>query len=138
MDAGAESGKFFLARGFWHQTTDQAARGFFQRSGGFSGFRIADYGAVGGIVRVFVYFCERQSFRIGPGRVPIISGKKNGAIGEQLIKILFVGQIFLAEHGVVPAAAENPAIAGMFLGVFAQDALDVGGIWPLRGWLGQG
>src|SRR5580704_2880337 len=61
--------------------------------------------------------------------MPIIAIKQNRAIREDFIEIFLVGQIFFAEHGVVPAAAQNPAIARMLRGVFAQDALDVGWIF---------
>src|SRR5580704_2558189 len=59
----------------------------------------------------------------------IIAIKQNRAVREDLVEIFLVGQIFFTEHGVVPTAAENPAIARMFRRVIAQDALDVYGIF---------
>src|SRR5208282_4780024 len=61
--------------------------------------------------------------------MPIIAIKQNRTVREDLVEIFLVGQILFAEHGVVPATAEYPAIARMFRSVFAQDALNVGGIF---------
>src|SRR6202022_2071809 len=55
--------------------------------------------------------------------------EENGAIRKNFVEIFFVRQGFGAEHGVIPAATENPICAGMFCGVFAESRLNVDGIF---------
>ena len=107
----------------------RTARGFFQSARGLACFCIADDSAVRGIRCVFADACEGKRLRIGPRGVPIIANEENRAIRKQLVEIFFVRKIFVAKHRVVPAGAEDPAITGMFRGVFAKDALDVSGIF---------
>ena len=70
-----------------------------------------------------------ESFGIGPVGVAVVAFEENGAIGEKFIEIFLVGKSFGAEHGVVPAATEEPIIAGMLGGVIAQALLNVGDVF---------
>ena len=58
----------------------------------------------------------------------VVALEENGTVWENFVEIFLVGQCLGAEHGIVPAAAENPVVSRMFGGVFAQAFLDVSGV----------
>src|SRR5208282_1803258 len=102
MYAGTKRCEFFRMRRFRNEFPDETACGFLQGSRGFSSLGIANDAAVGGIWCVLVDSCECERLRIRPGSVPVGAEEKNRAIRKQLV--------------------------GVFIRVFAQDALDAGRI----------
>ncbi len=59
----------------------------------------------------------------------VIAFEENRAIGEDFVQIFLVRQCLGTEHGVIPAAAQDPVVPRMFGGIFAQTFLNVGGIF---------
>jgi hypothetical protein len=127
-DTGAQSFEFFAARGLGDDFSDQVAGGFFERACRFACFRITNDGAIRRVRSFVGDSSEFQGFRICPAGVSVIAPNEGGAIGEDFVEIFFVRQSFRTEHGVVPARAEDPGVAGVFGGEFMQHFLNVGGI----------
>ena len=104
-------------------------RGFFQCASRFAGSGIANDHAIRRIWRVLCDPRERERFRIRPVGVAVVAFEISGAIGKNFVEIFFVGQRGRAKHRVVPTAPEDPILAGMLRGVFAQALLDVGDVF---------
>src|SRR5690242_16713368 len=60
--------------------------------------------------------------------MPVKTVDENGAIGKDFVQIFLVRKRLRTEHRVIPATAEDPVIAGMPRGIFAQAFLNLGGI----------
>ena len=90
---------------------------------------IANDYAIRGIGGVARDSCDCERFGIGPIGVTVVTFEENGAVGKKFIEIFFVGQRFCAEHGVIPAPAQNPVIARMFCDVIAQALLNFGNVF---------
>src|SRR5207248_8532037 len=101
----------------------------FQSARSFSGLRIAHNDSVRRTWRFALDASECECFRIGPVGMPVVTFEKSWSVREQLVEIFLVRQGFGTKHRIVPAAAEDPVVAGMLRRVFAQFLLDVRNIF---------
>jgi hypothetical protein len=80
LDTGAKCLKFFDARRFGNDASDNVLGAFLESAGGFFGLRITDDDAVGRIRSVLGNSGERESLGIGPVSVAVIAFEKNRAV----------------------------------------------------------
>ena len=128
FDARAQGGQLFSARWLWNDLGDELLSCFFQRTSGLACFWVAHDCAVRRIRSFTSYTSEREGFRICPIGMAVVALEENGTVRKNFVQILLMWQRLGAEHGIVPATAENPAVSRMFAGVFAQSFLDVNGV----------
>src|SRR5277367_1507788 len=115
-------------RGFRDKFGHEILGGFFQSASRLASLRIANDYAVWRIGRVLGNSRQGKSFCIGPVGVAVVTLQKNRAIRKQRIEIFPVRERFRSEHRVVPAASQQPSIAGMLGGILTKLLLDVSDI----------
>ena len=107
-----------------HNLLDEIAGSLFENTCGFAGHRIVEDFSIRRVGSGFGDAGKGERFGIGPVGVLIIALEKDSENREDFVEIYKVRESFRGEHGVVPAAAQNPGIIRMLFRILAETGLD--------------
>jgi len=126
FDASAESDKLVDFARLGQKFPNEAVRVLQKNASGVAGFGVVDDPAVAGIGGVFRDAGDRKRLGVDPHGVRIVRLEEDGAIEKGAVEVAAIGKGAGAENRIVPAARNNPVVAGIFLGVARQDFQDIG------------